>query len=143
LQAFVLRGWTSGELHPAARVRVALEGIRETWGEVPSGTLPRDHVLVRVGFRILPFFSGKRSCRPESITILLLLRRHSERFVFLSNSSQSRWLSGSIFPRNERLVVFIKKREKGKKGMLGTTKRAASNAARMLFILDRVLNRAR
>lgn len=34
---------------------VALDGVRKAWGEMPSATLPGDHVLVRVRFRILPF----------------------------------------------------------------------------------------
>lgn len=49
---------------------VALEGVRKAWGEVPSATLLGDHVLVRVGFQILPFSPWKRSFSSERLTIL-------------------------------------------------------------------------
>jgi len=71
-----MRGWTSGKKgreHSLALWKhgwVALEGIRKVWGEVPSATLLGDHVLVRVGFRILPFFSRKRFLSSERLTIL-------------------------------------------------------------------------
>lgn len=99
--ASTLRGWTSGEqgresIAPHTTMEAGVGGHSKGSGKHGASAechfTPGHHVLVRVGFRILPFFSRKRSFPPERLTTLSYSYFTGDRNVL-----PSPWISPTSF----------------------------------------------